>query len=94
MRRGQLSLNRPGNQSCSTDGVVALCFEIGDKTQLLALILAACFKKLLLIILGVWLPLWLTTAWLARWVPGSRPAIRGSCDGYWARPSSGMAIWT
>jgi putative Ca2+/H+ antiporter (TMEM165/GDT1 family) len=65
-------------------GVVALA-EIGDKTQLLAFLLAARFKKPLPIILAFCWPLWSTTDWPVRWARGSPPmSARKCCAGCWA----------
>jgi Ca2+/H+ antiporter, TMEM165/GDT1 family len=97
MRRGQSCLNRPWKIMESlfvSTGIVALA-EIGDKTQLLAFILAARFKKPLPIILGILvativnhglagaLGAWITSAVspeILRWVLGAS--------------FIGMAIWT
>ena len=51
-------------------GVVALA-EIGDKTQLLAFILAARFKKPIPIIAGIYAQRCLIMAWLVPWALGS-----------------------
>jgi putative Ca2+/H+ antiporter (TMEM165/GDT1 family) len=98
MRGGQLSDIRPGNHIMESllvsTGVVALA-EVGDKTQLLAFILAARFKKPVPIILGILaativnhglagaLGAWITSAVspeILRWVLGLSFV--------------GMAIWT
>jgi putative Ca2+/H+ antiporter (TMEM165/GDT1 family) len=50
-------------------GVVALA-EIGDKTQLLSLILAARYRKPVPIILGILLATRLTMPGPVAWVPG------------------------
>jgi putative Ca2+/H+ antiporter (TMEM165/GDT1 family) len=50
-------------------GIVALA-EMGDKTQLLALILAARFRQPWPIVLGIFSPPSPTTRWLAPWVLG------------------------
>jgi Ca2+/H+ antiporter, TMEM165/GDT1 family len=64
-------------------GVVALA-EIGDKTQLLAFILAARFKKPLPIIAGILLATSSTMVWPARWAPGSRRrSAPRCCAGCW-----------
>jgi putative Ca2+/H+ antiporter (TMEM165/GDT1 family) len=69
-------------------GVVALA-EIGDKTQLLAFILAARFKKPCPIILGILLATLSTMAWPARSAPGSPLTIsRDACAGCWGARSS------
>ena len=52
-------------------GVVALA-EIGDKTQLLAFILAARFKKPVPIILGIFCATIVNHGWPVRSVPGSQ----------------------
>lgn len=90
MRRGHSSVNRPENNSpmealLVSTGVVALA-EIGDKTQLLAFILAARFKKPVPIIAGILvatlvnhglagaLGVWITTVLapeVLRWVLGA-----------------------
>ena len=51
-------------------GIVALG-EMGDKTQLLALLLVARFRKPLPIVLGIRWPRWPTTPPPAGWVAGS-----------------------
>ncbi len=48
--------------------------EIGDKTQLLALLLAARFRKSWPIIAGI-----LVATLLMRWPPGSAPWLRSGC---------------
>jgi putative Ca2+/H+ antiporter (TMEM165/GDT1 family) len=96
--QGQLSFDRPGKLKMEallmSTGVVALA-EIGDKTQLLAFVLAARFKKPLPIILAIFcatvvnhglagaLGAWITavlTPETLRWVVGVS--------------FMGMAIWT
>jgi len=64
-------------------GVVALA-EIGDKTQLLAFILAARFKKPVPIIWVFCVPPWSTTRWPVRWARGLPRSYRPmSCAGCW-----------
>jgi putative Ca2+/H+ antiporter (TMEM165/GDT1 family) len=96
--QGQLSFDRPGKLKMEallmSTGVVALA-EIGDKTQLLAFVLAARFKKPLPIILAIFcatvvnhglagaLGAWITsvlTPETLRWVVGVS--------------FMGMAVWT
>jgi len=62
-------------------GVVALG-EIGDKTQLLALLLAARYRKRYRSSWASWWPRWPTMPAPARWATGSRAAsIRNGCAG-------------
>jgi hypothetical protein len=54
-------------------GIVALA-EMGDKTQLLSLVLAARFRKPWPIVLGIFVATWSTMRWPAPSAPGSPPA--------------------
>lgn len=54
--------------------VVALA-EIGDKTQLLSLILAARFRKPCRLSWVSWSPPYSITLWRAHWVRGCRPYL-------------------
>ncbi len=75
-------------------GVVALA-EIGDKTQLLAFILAARFKKPLPIILGILAATVVNHGLRVRWVPGSPPrSAPRSCAGCSGASFIAMAVWT
>ena len=76
-------------------GVVALA-EIGDKTQLLAFILAARFKKPAPIIAGILCATIVNhglAGALGAWIT-SRSSARTSCAGCWALSFIGMAVWT
>jgi hypothetical protein len=68
--------------------IVALA-EMGDKTQLLALVLAARFRKPWPIVLGILVATLANHGWPVRWAPGSpRWWGRMCCAGYWAFRSS------
>ena len=101
MRRGHASLTRLRNESDTildallvSTGVVALA-EIGDKTQLLAFILAARFKKPLPIIAGILVATLVNHALagaLGAWITTLlNPQVLG-----WVLGLSfiGMAVWT
>lgn len=86
--------NRPLNIILTSTLVVALA-EIGDKTMLLAIVLAARFRRPLPIIFGIFGATIVNHA-LAAWA-GS--AIAGLLDGYWFRLAIAigflaMAAWT
>jgi putative Ca2+/H+ antiporter (TMEM165/GDT1 family) len=73
--------------------IVALA-EMGDKTQLLSLVLAARFRKPWPIVWAFWWPRWSTMHWLGRWEPGSRPSWgRRCCAGVLGASFIAMAAW-